>query len=68
MCGQEVDIIIPTFNHAPLLRQALSSVIAQTHTNWRAIIVNNYSTDETLSVVDSFNDSRFTRIDFANHG
>ncbi|MFM7963051.1 MAG: glycosyltransferase family 2 protein, partial [Actinomycetota bacterium] len=56
-----VDIIIPTFNHAPLLRQALCSVIAQTHTHWRAIIVNNYSTDETISVIDSFNDSRLTR-------
>jgi len=63
-----VDIIIPTFNHAPLLLQALSSVIAQTHTHWRAIIVNNYSADETISVIDSFNDSRLTRIDFANHG
>jgi len=63
-----IDVVIPTFNHAPLLREALASVVAQTHTAWRAFIVNNHSTDDTVSVIDSFNDSRMMRIDFANHG
>jgi glycosyltransferase involved in cell wall biosynthesis len=62
------DVIIPTYNHARLLREALASVTAQTLGNWRAFIINNHSTDDTADVIASFNDSRMNRIDFANHG
>jgi len=63
-----VDVVIPTYNHAVLLREALVSLVAQTHTDWRAFIVNNFSTDDTIDVIESFGDSRMTRIDFANNG
>jgi GT2 family glycosyltransferase len=64
----KVDIVIPTFNHAELLREALASLVAQTHTDWQAYVVNNFSTDDTVDVIDSFGDPRLTRIDFANNG
>ena len=57
-----VSVVIPTFNHAPLLKIALQSVIAQTFINWEAIVVNNFSTDATVEVVESFNDSRIKLI------
>ena len=63
-----VSVVIPTFNHAPLLKIALQSVIAQTFTNWEAIVVNNFSTDATVEVVESFNDSRIKLINFSNNG
>ena len=63
-----VDVVIPTYNHAPMLREALSSLVAQTEPRWHAYVVNNNSTDDTTQVIDSFKDSRITRIDFANHG
>ena len=63
-----VSIIIPTYNHAAFLRQALDSVVAQTFTNWEAIVVNNYSEDNTVDVVNSFNDPRVRLVNFRNNG
>ena len=63
-----VDIVIPTYNHARFLGEALRSVIGQTMESWRAIIVNNFSTDDTRDVVAAFSDPRIGIVDFANHG
>lgn len=63
-----VSIVIPTYNQADLLREALDSVRAQTFGDWEAIVVNNHSTDHTRQVVEAYGDPRFTLIDFANHG
>ena len=63
-----VSVVIPTFNHAKFLRRTLESVIAQTFDNWEAIVVNNFSTDETIDVVQSFNDDRIKLINFSNNG
>lgn len=64
----QVSIVIPTYNQADLLREALDSVRAQSVGEWEAIIVNNHSADHTRQVVEEYGDPRFTLIDFANHG
>ena len=63
-----VSVVIPTFNHAPLLKRALDSVVAQTYSDWEAIVVNNFSTDETIDVVNSFKDDRIKLVNFKNNG
>ena len=63
-----VSIVVPTFNHAQFLHKALASVIAQTFQNWEAIIVNNFSTDDTINIVESFGEKRFRLINFHNNG
>ena len=63
-----VSIVIPTYNHAPMLQRALATVVEQTHKNWNAIVVNNYSTDNTLEVVAAFNDPRIQCVNFRNNG
>jgi glycosyltransferase involved in cell wall biosynthesis len=63
-----VSIVIPTYNHAPMLQRALATVIEQTYQNWNAIVVNNYSTDNTLEVVATFNDPRIQCVNFRNNG
>jgi glycosyltransferase involved in cell wall biosynthesis len=62
------SIIIPTFNHAHLIKKCLLSLIDQTYPNWEAIVVNNYSEDDTIEVVESFQDSRIRIINFHNQG
>ena len=37
-----VSIVVPTYNHAEFLQQALNSVVEQTFSDWEAIIVNNF--------------------------
>ena len=53
-----VSVIIPTYNRAEYLKQAITSVLAQTYTNFELLILDNYSTDLTPDVVASFNDPR----------
>ena len=68
MSNPFVSVIIPTFNHAKLLKRALESVIAQSFQEWEAIVVNNFSSDETIQVVQSFDDERIKLINFKNSG
>jgi glycosyltransferase involved in cell wall biosynthesis len=63
-----ISVIIPTYNQANFLREAIQSVIDQTFTDWEAIVVNNYSEDNTIEVVESFKDPRIKLINFRNHG
>lgn len=63
-----VDVIIPTFNQADFLREALQSVLAQDYQHWNALVINNLSTDHTTSVLEEFRDPRITAINFANGG
>lgn len=60
--GSVVSIIIPTYNRARLLTMTLESVKQQSFVNWECIIVDDYSTDNTKEVVDSFilSDNRFS--------
>ena len=63
-----VSIVIPTYNQSEFLRQAIDCIINQTYGSWEAIVVNNFSTDETISVVEGFNDRRVSLINFSNDG
>ncbi len=63
-----VTVVIPTYNHAHFLGEALRSVCAQTYTDWEAIVVNNFSEDDTIAVVESFTDPRIILENFHNGG
>lgn len=66
--GPEVSVVIPTYNRAQLLREALASVRAQTFTDWEAVVVNNHSVDDTVDTVLRFEDPRIRLVNFRNHG
>ena len=63
-----VSIIIPCYNHAHFLREALQSVQMQSFSDWEVVVINNYSKDETIAVVTSFEDSRIRLENFHNNG
>lgn len=63
-----VTVVIPTYNHAHFLREALGSLCAQTYPDWEAIVINNFSEDDTVEVVGSFADSRIILENFRNNG
>lgn len=63
-----VSIIIPCYNHAHYLPDALNSVLAQTYTDWEAIIVDDGSTDNTGAIAAQFTDPRIHYIYQANRG
>ena len=63
-----VTIVIPTYNQADFLREALQSVVNQDLADWQAVVVNNHSSDHTKDVVAEIADSRIRIIDFNNEG
>lgn len=63
-----ISIVIPTYNHAEFLKAAIDSVVSQTYTNWQAIIVNNFSDDNTIQIVSDFKDERIYLVNFRNDG
>ena len=52
-----VSILIPCYNAQQWVKQAIESALAQTWPNKEVIVVDDGSTDESLSVVRSFGDA-----------
>lgn len=64
-----VSVVIPTYNLARYTSEALTSVQAQTFTDFEVVIVDDGSTDDTIQIVQPFlSDSRFNLIQQENHG
>ncbi|MFV8358229.1 glycosyltransferase family 2 protein, partial [Flavobacterium sp. XS1P32] len=70
MNNPQVSIIVPCFNQAQYLSEALKSVLEQTYENWECIIVNDGSPDDTKQIAQKWveKDSRFKYIFKENGG
>jgi len=53
-----VSIIMPNYNGSKYVKETIESVIAQTYTNWELLFVDDCSTDNSLEIVEAFNDER----------
>lgn len=65
-----VSVIIPAYNAAETIADTLESLLAQTHSNWEAIVVDDGSNDETAEVTKNFieRDARIRMIKQPNGG
>lgn len=50
----KISVVIPSFNNAPWLPQCLESLLAQTYENLEIIVVDDGSSDDTPTVLESF--------------
>lgn len=64
MNSKLISIIIPTFNRAHLIIETLVSIQKQTYVNWECLIIDDGSSDNTISMLSDFlkYDNRFTYI------
>jgi glycosyltransferase involved in cell wall biosynthesis len=63
-----VSVIMPTYNHAQFIGEAIDSVSSQTYKNFELIIIDNYSEDDTEEIVLSYKDDRIKYLKFRNNG
>ena len=63
-----ISVLIPTFNHASYLGEAIASVISQTYSNWELIVIDNHSTDNTDQVLTQFAHPRMKILKVHNNG
>lgn len=55
-----VSVVVPSFNGAAHLGEALDSVLAQTMPDFEVIVVDDASTDSTAAVAESYSDPRLS--------
>jgi glycosyltransferase involved in cell wall biosynthesis len=68
MINPTVSIIVPTYNRASYVKEAIRSALVQTFPDLEVIIVDDGSTDNTFEVVKRFNDPRIRFIYQPNSG
>jgi glycosyltransferase involved in cell wall biosynthesis len=53
-----ISILLPVFNGERYLKQCISSILAQSFTNFELLISNDCSTDNTEKIIKEFSDQR----------
>ena len=53
-----VTVLMPTYNVAPWVDEAIQSVLSQTYKDFELLVIDDASTDETLERVRAIDDSR----------
>lgn len=68
MTGPLVSIVLPVYNGARYLREAIESALAQTYHDFEFIIINDGSTDNSLEILRGIKDRRIRLYDQENKG
>ena len=63
-----ISVVIPLYNKEMTIKHSLSSVLSQDYDDIEVIVVNDGSTDNSVEVVKSINDSRIVVIEQENGG
>ena len=53
-----VSIIMPNYNSAKYVKATINSVLNQTYENWEILFVDDCSTDNSVEIVEGFQDER----------
>jgi glycosyltransferase involved in cell wall biosynthesis len=68
MHSELVSVIIPAYNAEKYILECINSVLLQTHKNIEVIVVNDGSTDQTMNLLNKFNDNRLVILNQENKG
>ena len=55
----KISVVIPTYNRYKVLKRALTSVFAQTYTNYEVIVIDDGSTDNSFDIQKDFPTLRY---------
>ncbi len=49
-----ISILMPVYNTAPFLSECIESILAQSYKDWELIAIDDFSTDDSRSILESF--------------
>ena len=58
MSDPAVSVLIPAYNHAAFLREAIDSVLAQRFADFELIVIDDASSDASWEIIESYADAR----------
>jgi len=59
----EITVLMPNYNNAPFLKEAIDSILNQTFKQFIFLIIDDGSTDNSISIIKSYNDNRIRLIE-----
>ncbi|NEQ49719.1 MAG: glycosyltransferase [Leptolyngbya sp. SIO3F4] len=63
-----ITVAIPVYNGARTIRSTLESILQQSFEDFEVVVIDDGSTDDTIKVVQQFDDSRIRLISYPNKG
>jgi glycosyltransferase involved in cell wall biosynthesis len=57
-----ITVLMSVYNGEKFLKEAMDSILTQTFTNFEFLIINDGSTDNSMEIIESYNDSRIRLI------
>lgn len=63
-----LSVIMPLYNKAPYVRKAVESVVGQTYADWELVVVDDCSTDGSVTVVEQIVDPRIRIVRLEENG
>ena len=67
-CPRLISVILPVYNGAAYLREAIESVLSQTFESFELIVINDGSKDESASIIEAYDDPRIRYLYQENRG
>lgn len=64
----KISIIVPLYNKQRYVQRCIESILSQTYKDFEVLVINDGSTDDSLSIVNSFDDYRLRVFDVSNGG
>jgi glycosyltransferase involved in cell wall biosynthesis len=56
--AERLSIVLPVYNGAPYIEQSIQSVLNQSYGDWALYVVDDASTDDSLTICEMFSDPR----------
>lgn len=57
-----ISVLLPNYNNAPFLKEAIDSILNQTFRDFELLIVDDGSTDNSVDIISSYTDKRIKLI------